>query len=58
MKKLIIILFALIALLLSGFYLYQKFSVEEVVEAQHSKVIIPVTQTEVQTIETEESFIQ
>ncbi|MBQ4555300.1 MAG: pallilysin-related adhesin [Spirochaetaceae bacterium] len=56
MKKLIIILFALIALLLSGFYLYQKFSVEEVVEAQHSKVIIPVTQTEVQTIETEESF--
>lgn len=56
MKKFIIVLFALITLVLSGFYLYQQFSVEEVAEVQYSKVIIPSTQTEAKEIEMEEVY--
>ena len=56
MKKLVIFLFAVITLLLIGFYVYQQFSVEEVVETQHSKVIIPVSNAEAQSVTTEESY--
>jgi len=56
MKKLIIILFALIALILSGFYLYQQFSEVEVAEMQHSKVVVPMAQNAVQDSFTEESY--
>ena len=56
MKKFIIVLFALITLVLSGFYLYQRFSVEEVAEVQYSKVIIPSAQSETKGIEMEEVY--
>lgn len=56
MKKLVIFLFAVITLLLIGFYVYQQFSEEEVVETQHSKVIIPVSDAESQAVITEESY--
>lgn len=56
MKKIIVVLFALITLFLCGFYLYQKFSTEEVVVTQHSKVIVPTTQSAVKGIEMEEVY--
>lgn len=56
MKKFIIILFALIALSLSGFYLYQRFSVEEEEKTQYSKVIVPNSQSQVKDIEMEEIY--
>lgn len=56
MKKLVIILFSIIALALCVFYVYQISFEEEVVEAQHSKVIMPVAQGEVYSMEVEDSI--
>lgn len=56
MKKFIIVIFTLIALLLIGFYLYQEFSVEETEEIQHSKIIMPTSTGEVQNLQMEDEY--